>query len=132
MAVIPMTRPRPLGKDIDALWDLREQKRELQTKVDALDDRIKDMEGIVIERLDAEGMPKANGSKAAVSISESIVFSIEDFDLFAKYLKRSGNFHLFQRRISDPAAREIFEKKGAVPGLAPFTKRRLNLTTVKG
>jgi hypothetical protein len=123
--------PAPtLGRLIDAAWEVREKKRAVQAQLDSLDAEIAKIEGTILARLDAEEVDTGRGKKASVSISESTVFSISDFDVFTKYVKKSGYFHLFQRRVTDLAAREIFQSKGKVPGLTPFTRRRVNLRSL--
>ena len=130
MAAVLKPRVIPLGTAIDSLWALREQKRALEADVKLLEENIKSCEEALIERLDAEGLDKSTGKAASVSITSTQSAAIDDFEELTKYVKRSGHFHLFQRRISDPAARELFETKGKVPGLSLFTKRRLNLRSL--
>ena len=85
----------------------------------------------ILERMASENMPKASGRRATVSRSETLVGQIEDWEALTKYISRTKNFQLFERRISAPAFRELFEMKGAVPGLTPFTKVSLKHTSLK-
>lgn len=125
-------KPYTLGSLIDQLDDAREVKRALAVQVKAAEENYKIIESQIIERLDSEESRKGEGRKAGVSITEVTVANIVDFDELTKYIKRTGYFHLFQRRISDPAFRELLEreKKHVVPGLEPFTKRNLNLRSL--
>ena len=125
-----VTKPLTIGKAIDELWALREQKRGLESQVKEIEGQIADKESIVFERLDAEDTQVGKGGKASISISTSTSFNIDDFDIFTKFIKKTGYFHLMQRRVSEVAARELFVQKGAVPGLSPFTKRKLNLRSL--
>lgn len=124
------TRPAPLGSMIDALFDQREKKRALEADVKKVEEVIHAAEAAILERLDSEGLDKSTGKKATVSKTTVISTNIVDWDTFTKYVKRTGYFHLIQRRVSDPAVRELFETKGAVPGLEPFPKTKLNLRTL--
>lgn len=128
MAAAP--KPRTLGALIDALDDAREVKRDLAAKVKEAEAVYNELVAEIIAKMDAEDTRKGEGKKASASISETVVADIEDFDALTKYVKRTGHFHLFQRRVSDPAFRELLEQKGAVPGLKPFTKRTLNLRSI--
>lgn len=133
MAVIalkPAAKALTLGKSIDALWALREIKRAKEAEIKEVDGKIADAESILFERLDAEDTNKGEGKSASVSISSATSFNITDFDLFAKYVAKTKYFHLFQRRVSEVAAREIFETKGQLPGLTAYTKRRINLRSL--
>lgn len=111
----------------DELFDLREQKRALEEQMKAIETQYDSVAETLMAKLDAEGTSKGDGKKAAVSISMSTVASVTDWDAFGAWVIKSKNVHLFQRRVSDAAWREIFEKKGAIPGTEPFTKKRLNL-----
>lgn len=120
----------PLGGQIDELHNLREQKRELEAKVTEIETRITAAQEALLERLEEDGVDKASGKKATVSISSSTVGNVTDWDALNKYIKKTGFFHLYQRRLSDPAVRELFEQKGSIPGVQPFTKKRLNLRSL--
>ena len=124
------TKPRTLGALIDALDDAREVKRALAAQTKEAEAVYNELAAEIIAKMDAEDTRKGEGKKAGASITEVVVAEIEDFDALTKYVKRTGYFHLFQRRISDPAFRELQETKGSVPGLKPFTKRNLNLRSL--
>ena len=124
-------KPLPIGAIVDQLYAVREEKRALAVKEKELDEKVAALEAQLYEACDAQQTTGARGSKASITIGESQVFNIVDFDALAKYIKRTGYFHLFQRRITLDAARELFEKNGQVPGLESFTKRKINLTTLK-
>lgn len=131
VAPAPPSKPRAanIGAIIDKLWSLREEKRLLAMKEKELNADIEVLETQLYERMDKEGTTKSAGAKASVSLGTTDVFQIEDFDLFAAYVGKNKFYHLFERRVSQLAAREIFEKKGTLPGLTTYTKRKINLTT---
>ena len=120
-----------VGANIDAMWALREQKRALEADIKVVTEKLEAFEAGLMAKLEAEGMAKATGAAATVSISESIVATVEGGDegwkLFHAFVKKTGYFHLLHRRISDEAYRELLRAGKKVPGLQPFTKKRLNL-----
>lgn len=124
-----MTAVKTIGALIDQLDTIRERKRKLDEQVKTLADEYKEVEAIVIERLTSEETDSGKGKRASASITHEIVADIVDFDELAKYVKKTGYFHLFQRRISNPAFRELAAKR-PVPGLAAFTKVKLNLRSI--
>ena len=125
------TNAFPLGKLIDAITDNREKQRKLNDQLKALKEEYEALEETIKQRLDTEGMDKATGKKATVSISKVIVANVVDWDKFYALIKRKGYFHLLQRRVSDPAFRELLEMNGEAfmekHGVEPFTKVNLNL-----
>lgn len=123
-------RAEPIGPKIDALWALREDKRKLEAQVSAIEEQIGVMEASILEQMDKEGTDKVSTTHASVSISENVVPVVKDWDEFIRYLIRTKQGHLVERRPSVPACRELFTLKGKIPGLEPFTKRKLNLRTI--
>lgn len=123
---------KPLGTLIDELNKIREAKRALEEKVKEQEDAYKELEERLMARLEAEGTDKATGKTATASVSTSVSFSIKDDTKFFAWMSRTKNYHLMQRRISDPAAREVMEmKRSEIPGLEAFSKKRLNLRALK-
>ena len=121
-----------IGSVIDDMWALREKKRKADLVVKGIEEEIAAQETIVFDRLEKEGLKKADGTKASVSIGEATVASVTDWDALLAYAAKNKYFHLFQKRVSDPAWRELMEKnKGkGVPGTEAFTKRKLNLRSL--
>lgn len=115
------------GAMIDQMWALREKKRALEASIKDLDGQMADLEAKLMEDMEANGIDKMTGKAAGVSISTSVVANVEDWDKFLAWIYKTKNGHLLQRRVSDPAWREMTEIKGVVPGTQPFTKKRLNL-----
>ena len=119
-----------IGVKIDTLQKLREKKRKLEASVKEVADMMGNLEKELMEQMDTEGVMKSTGKLASVSISESVKPSIEDWDLFYGYIHRNKYYHLLERRPSVTGCRELFEKKGKIPGVVPFTQRTINMRSV--
>ncbi len=119
-----------LGDKIDAIQQLREVKRRLEEQVKQVSEQIEADEKSLIAQMDGDGVVRATGKLATVSISESIKPAVEDWDEFYKFIARHKYFHLLERRPSVTGCRELFETKGRIPGVVPFTQRKLNIRTV--
>lgn len=134
LKAVKTAKPLTTGKLIDSIWELKEEKKKLSAQEKKLNEQIEELETQLFEKLDAEDTTRGSGAKASASIGESTQFSFDGedgFDQFAKFVKKTGYFHLFQRRVTAEACREVLQQKGAVPGLKIFTKRTINLTTLK-
>lgn len=116
-----------IGSLIDQLWELRDTKRALEAKVKEIEERFNEVDEQLMAQLEAAGLDKATGKHASVSYSTSVVGTIEDFDALWAYARKNNYSHLFQRRLSDVAYRELLEAGKKVPGVQPFTKKRINL-----
>lgn len=119
-----------VGAKIDALHALREEKRQLEELLKAKAQEIDLTENDLIEQMDQQNITKSTGSKATVSISTSVKPSVEDWDAFYAYIHKNKYYHLLERRPSVTGCRELFDHKGAIPGVVPFTQRKLNIRSV--
>lgn len=122
-------RAVPLGGLVDKMFQLREKKREIEAAAKDLSGQIETLESEIMEAMKAQGVDKMSGSLASVSISSTTVARVTDWDAFWAYIHKMKYGHLLQRRVSDPAYRELLESGKKVPGTEPFTNLRLNLRT---
>lgn len=128
----PATTPAPmtLGQATDKMWALREEKRALAVEEKRIDTALKELEETIFSLLDAQDTRKAEGKKASVSIGEAIVANVEDWDALWPWIAKTKNFHLIQKRVSDPGMRELWALKKTIPGVQPFTKRTLSVRSL--
>lgn len=115
------------GTAVDQLIKLREKKRDLEASVKSLEGQIEDMQSQLLEQMEASGTDKLSGKLGTASISTSVVANVEDWDALYPYIAKNKLWHLLQRRVSDPAYRELLDAGKKVPGVQPFNKKRLNL-----
>jgi hypothetical protein len=113
------------GNLIDRKTKLRAEIAALNKQVDFLEQHEKAIDQALMAKLDEEGTTKASGRTGTVSISESVVPTVRDWESFYDYIKANNYFHLLERRPSATGCRELFERAGAIPGVEPFTKRSL-------
>jgi hypothetical protein len=119
-----------VGTAIDDLWKLREEKRKAELLVTEIEAKIEALQEVLMEELGKAGLDKATGKQASVSISSGVVANVEDWTVFWAYVAKTKNFQLIQKRVSDTAYRELLDMGRTIPGVSPFTKRRLNLRTL--
>jgi hypothetical protein len=129
-AAAKATKPASMGMQIDALFKLRERLQEIQQQEKDQQALIDAATATLMETMERDGVSKSTGKLATVSISDTVTGNVVDWDAFGAYVIKNKYLHLLQRRLSDPAIRELFESKGSVPGVEPFTKRRLNVRKV--
>lgn len=116
-----------LGALIDQMHALREKKRELEASVKDLEGQASILEAQIMDGMAEQGLEKMSGALGTVSISSTTVANVTDWDAFWAYIHKMKYGHLIQRRVSDPAYRELIEAGKKVPGTEPFIKKRLNL-----
>lgn len=116
-----------IGDKIDLLHSMREEKRCFEESIKLINEKVEALELELITQMDAQGIVASGGKTATVSITKSVKPSIDDWESFYKYIKKTGFFHLLERRPSVTGCRELLETKGKIPGVVPFTQRKLNL-----
>ena len=119
-----------IGSKIDAMFKIREKIRVLEGEIKELTAEKDEIEATLLEQMDAEGITKSSGGKASVTVSENIKPSVEDWDAFYKYIHRMKMYHLLERRPSVTGCRELFEKRGKIPGVVPFVKRQITMRSL--
>ena len=122
---------KKIGDLVDALHAKREEKRAAEEVVKGLDEEYRRLETELIELADEQGTLTGKGKKGAFSIGESLYPQVKDWDAFHKYIGKMKYYHLLERRPSVTGCRELFETKGAIPGVEKFTKRKINLRGVE-
>ena len=115
------------GTTVDKLVGLRNKKRDLEASVKSLEGQIEELQSQLLEEMESAGVDKFSGKLGTVSISTNVVANVEDWDALYPYIAKNKLWHLLQRRVSDPAYRELLDTGKKVPGVQPFSKKRLNL-----
>lgn len=118
-----------LGELGDALYAKKQEIAAANEVVKRLDAEAREIEDELLIRMQDVGTDIVRGSAATISISENIRPQLQDWDAFAAFVQRKKALHLFERRISTTAYREIKEALGnkPVPGVTEFTQLRLNV-----
>jgi len=119
-----------VGSAIDDLWKLREEKRQVEEKVKEIEAKIEALQEVLLEELGKQGLDKATGKNASVSVGNTVVANVQDWDALWAYITKTKNFQLVQKRVADAAYRELLGMGRTIPGVSPFTKRRLNLRSL--
>ena len=116
-----------LGDLIEQAHQLREVIRGDERKVNALKEDFKELSSQIIVQMDEQGAVRIGGLSANVSISETDVPTVKDWDLVYDYIKTNDSFYLLQKRMSAAAFRELLNLGHEVPGVEIFKDRKLNL-----
>lgn len=119
-----------IGLKIDALVALRAQKKAAESVVNSLKDQINKAEEELMADMDAQAITKSTGHTATVSVGDSIRPNVQDWNQFYEFIHQNKYYHLLDRRPSVEGCRELFQTVGTVPGVVPFTKRTLRVTSL--
>lgn len=126
----PQKKTSTINQKIDQMFKIREKIRALEGEIKILNGEKSEIEVQLMEQMDAEGVTRAAGGKASVTVSENVKPAVEDWDAFYKYIRKMKYFHLLERRPSVTGCRELFEKRGKIPGVVPFVQRQITMRTL--
>ena len=115
-----MPFPKTLGACADKLYKLRQKRLEQQKKVQEIEKEEKALKAHIIETLPKSKASGISGKVARVSVITKKIPQVKDWETFYRHVKRTGNFELLQRRVSDAAVKERWEDGKKVPGVDHF------------
>jgi hypothetical protein len=106
-------------KELKALID---QIAELNSQVDELKSKRRNLEQSIIEDLTASGTTYQGTEYGTVTINKNDVPSVKDWAAFEEYIYEHKALYLLQRRPAVTAYREEVKTMGELPGVETFTK----------
>jgi hypothetical protein len=119
-----------IGGLADKLFEIRTRRDAAVAVVEGIKKEYEEVELEIYTLADDQQTATGKGTKASFSIGESVVPQVKDWDAFLKYIYKNKYGHLLERRPSVTGCRELFDTKGAIPGVEKFTKRKINLRGV--
>jgi hypothetical protein len=126
----PFVPPKQLAQCADLLYTTRQDRLALEKEVEALKARETTLREHLIENLPKSQASGVSGRVANAKIETKEIPQVKDWDLFYKHVKRTGDFELMQRRLSDAAVKERWEAGKKVPGVEVFTATVVSCTKV--
>lgn len=114
-----------IGELLERLRDQRGSKKAIEYQLKEVDAEIRATEMQIMERMDDIGITQSKSAIGSVTIGESIVPQTDNWEEFINYVREHDAFYLFQKRVAVLPYREIITSGKSVPGLLPFTKRKL-------
>jgi hypothetical protein len=122
--------PKSMGVCADKLYELRQKRLAQQKLVTEMEEEEKALKEYIINTLPKSETSGVAGKLARVTITSKEVPQVEDWDAFYKHVKKTGEFELMQRRLSDAAINERWEAGKKVPGVKAFKATSLSLNKV--
>jgi len=120
-----------LGTLIDDLDRIRDAKRAVQKKLDAISAKESEYKERILAVAGEQGLSKATGSTATMSISRSISPVANDWEKVNRFVLRHKRLDLFQKRLSPVVYRDLLEEyPRGVPGLESREDVRINLRKI--
>ena len=115
------------GVIIERMVAIREERRRLKRLDSELSESWSDLETLLINQLDAQGVTKASTDAGTATVNETVLPKVEDWDALYAHLKETDALYFLQKRVSSAAFREQHEAGHTVPGITPFVQRSISL-----
>ena len=120
--------PSTLGACADRLYRLRAERLALEAKVTDAKAAETALKEHLIAHLKADDADGIMGKVARVAVHTERVGKVENWDLLYEHIRKTKDFELLQRRVSDLALRERWADEVPVPGVVPVTILRVSIT----
>lgn len=120
-----VTASQTLSTLISSLCELRRKKKYLESDIKNLDKLIDDCETEIMRVMDHDGVISSKSSIGQVSIDEKVYPQVQSWEQFYEFLHENKYYHLLERRPSVTGYRELITLGRPVPGVLPFTKRKI-------
>lgn len=117
-----------LGPAIDALYNLREMRLELERKAKGLKEQEQEARNAILDCLEQSGLNKASGQVATAGKRISMIPLVTNWDKVFDYIVENDRFDLVQKRISVLAWRENYDEGHVIPGTEPVEDVDISLT----
>ena len=110
---------------IDKLGLLRVDKKRAEYEVKEINKSIEALERQLMDVMDDQGITESKNGTGKVSLTESVYPHVEQWDQFHAWILENGYLHFLERRPAVLAYREALDMGKPVPGVLPFTKRKI-------
>ena len=101
--------------------------RELETKTNAQKAVVDALKSKLMQEMDEVGTTVVSADLGSVSIVETSVPTVRDWEAFYAHIMETGSWDLLQRRVSSTAWRSRLEAAQQVPGVETFIQRSLRV-----
>ncbi len=120
--------PKTMGGIIDMIYELQEERSELERQAAS----IKEKEEALLETLktqfDKDKIAGAMGERAKIVIKHEVVPTVNDWDKAWKFIFKTGDTSLVQKRLSVTACREVWNAKKQIPGVEAVQITKYSIT----
>ena len=111
---------------ISKLGDFRTEKKRLEYEAREVGKHVTAMEYEIMDAMDDQQITESkNISGQKVTLGEAVYPQVDDWDAFHTWILENNYLHFLEKRPAVLAYREALGQGIAVPGVLPFTKRKI-------
>jgi len=121
---------QPLGRIIDRMKLLRDQRRDLAAHDKELKEEFDSLKEEVILRCREEEQDGARGKTATAVITQQTVAKATDWDSYLEWVKENDAYYLFERKIKAAPFKELVDMGEIPDGTEPLTVYNVSLKSL--
>ena len=111
---------------ISRLGELRLQKKQYEYEAKEMGKHITAMEHEIMDAMDDQQITESkNIAGQKVTLGEAVYPQVDDWDAFHSWILDNNYLHFLEKRPAVLAYREALGQGIPVPGVLPFTKRKI-------
>ena len=122
--------PKSMAVCADKLYELRQKRLAQQKIVDEIEAEEKALKDHIINTLPKSETSGIAGKVARITIVNKDIPQVKDWEAFYKYVKKTNQFELMQKRLADSAINERLEQGIKIPGVEIFKATSISMNKV--
>lgn len=120
-----------MGEVADALYELRQQRLEVQKEVTKLEEKERELKAWLIDNLPKSQASGVSGKLARATIITKEEPTIADERKFRRYINKTKRYELaYKLRPAGAAIKEAWAEGEEIPGIKPFTVVSVSLNKI--
>ena len=111
---------------ISKLGDFRTEKKRLEFEAKEIGKHVEAMEHEIMDAMDNQQITESkNVAGQKVTLGEAVYAQVYDWNAFHQWIHDNNYLHFLEKRPAVLAYREALGQGITVPGVLPFTKRKI-------
>jgi len=110
---------------IEQLGILRAEKKRHEYAAKQCEQQIRSKEHEIMDMMDDLEISESRSAAGKVALTESVYPQVENWDSFYQWILENQYLHFLEKRPAVLAYREALRQSISVPGVLPYTKRKV-------
>jgi len=119
-----------MGRCADLYHDVRELRLAMAKEVEAVEEFEREIKQHIIDNLSKSDDTGAAGLRYRAQIITKVKPTVEDWPALQAHVRSTGDFDLFQKRISDKAVADRWSDSVEIPGVGRFNAVDVSVTKI--
>lgn len=124
--------PATLGAAVDYLYEMRTKRLALFAVVEQLKSLEHAAKLQLMRKFGKAKLQGAAGSRASMTLTANDVPTPKDWKKIYAHIKKTGDFDLLQKRLSNDAVKARWANNKAIPGVEVFHDTKISVTKKAG